>query len=366
MRVMTQIHIFLFALMLILCALPASASGEYRIGLIPFENLSDKGSAASAAMPLVEQLLRQKGYRVVSGGPVEEILEGERVRYLDSLHGPVLGRMTESLGVDGVVVGSVLSFSAGAPPRIAVSARLIAKTGEVVWGETVSMTGNDSKWILGLGRIDTMEELLPMAVERLFETFDPAGGKGGGDPVRLGNIFLAGPGSSASPALDPGSVQRIGILPLEIETGNMKAGRILMELLARRLRRTGRFTVIEPEEIRDARVKEEVFSLIQPNLPQLRKIGARLNARYLLRGSVYGYKEGITAPELELFLSMVDVETGKVVWTSHLRRNGEDYQTLLQFGLINNIISLADQMLREMADALIRGGGKQAQATIVK
>lgn len=358
MRAMTQIHMFIFAIMLTLCTIPVSASGEYRIGLMPFENLSDKGLASLSAMPHVENALRQKGCQLISGEPVEDMLERERVRYLDSLNGPVLRRMTESLGLDGVVVGSVLSYSTGAPPRVAISARLIAKTGEVVWGGTVSLTGNDSRWILGLGKIETVEELLPMAMNRLFETFRPEGKAGGTDPVSLKNIFLAKPKSSGSPALDLSAVQRIGILPLDIETANMKAGRILMELLARRLRSSGRFTVIEPEEIRDTRVKEEVFSLVQPSMPQLRKIGERLNTRYLLRGSVYGYKESGTAPELELFLSMVDVETGKVAWTSYLVRNGEDYQTLLQFGLINNMVSLADQMLKEMVDDLVQGGGK--------
>lgn len=225
------------------------------------------------------------------------------------------------------------------------------------------MTGEDTRGIFSLGAIDNVLDLVPVATSRLLKTFLPEGGveerSAWSRPARF--LFLSSsPTVYRSPKFDPGSEPRICILPLVNESENRNAGRILLSLLAVRLSGKDRFDVVEPGDLLGAMVAEKIrySRMIEP---VQRKILSRiLGTRFFLEGRIYKFEEGVSEgrsvafPNVELYLSVVDAETGELLWIAQHSRGGGEYETFFRSGILRSPSALADQVLEEMVKTMER------------
>jgi len=352
-------------IVVVLLILPSVARGQARIGLLPFENVSGVREATSGIMPFVEEGLRKKGYSLPPRAQIEKHLEEERIRFLDSLPTPAIRKISEKFALDAVLTGTILSYrgKAGATPQIGLSAKLLSREGALLWGKTVSMTGEDTRGVFSLGAIDNVLDLIPVATRRLLETFRQEGGveqrSSWGQPARF--LFLSsGPTVYRSPKFDPGPDPRICVLPLMNESANRNAGRILLSLLTVRLSGKDRFDVVEPGNLLEAMVAEKIRYSREIEPVQRKILSRRLRTRYFLEGRIYKFDEGIAQdrtvafPKVELYLSVVDGETGELLWIAQHSREGGEYETFLQSGILRNPAALADQVLEEMVKTMER------------
>ena len=153
--------------------------------------------------------------------------------------------------------------------------------------------------------------------------------------------------------LDSIKIHRIGVLPLDNWSANREAGRILLNLLILRLANKELSNVTEPADLREIMIAEGIRSFDELDPNQIKKLQEKLNTRLFVGGTIYKYSEGLgaygaTSPEVEINLTMLDAETGRIVWSSNHTRKGQSYMTFFEFGLIRNSVSLADQVLEEM------------------
>jgi hypothetical protein len=78
-----------FAVVLALGAPASRARAEVaspnRVVLLPFDNVARAADGTAVVMAAVELALAARGYEVVRGASVEELLRAGRVRYLDSV-----------------------------------------------------------------------------------------------------------------------------------------------------------------------------------------------------------------------------------------------------------------------------------------
>ena len=143
-----------------------------RIALVPFVSL---GRAEPRASPLMGELaagLARKGYEVVAGAAVEEVLEAERVRYVDSIPAPALKKLLGATGAGAVVVGGYLvGEEAARQPSTAAVARFVSADGTLLWSSTAALTPPDTEKLFGVGREDSIEGLARLTSRKLLESF---------------------------------------------------------------------------------------------------------------------------------------------------------------------------------------------------
>ena len=341
------------ALLALLLAAPAA-----NVALLPLENVSGDERAGADVAAVLARALTARGYTVTQGEPVEAALQAERVRYLDSLSGPVRAKLTGQLGAGALLTGAVYTYAEGPNPMLAFSGRLVAEDGAVRWAGVFGVGANETEGMFGTGRASTLDALLRVLAERVQRSLPaPDGGAappgGSGKPLHLGK-----PRAVSAAALAQIETRRVAVLPPECFAADVRAAAILSHLLAIRLRDAG-FEPVEAGDLREAIRAEGVRSFRALDSTALVKVGEHVGTRLFLTGSVYAWRDaprqGTVPPEVSLELSLVDVVRGRVLWTGQHARNGADYAFLLQRGGVATAVALADRVATELLDNLRTG-----------
>jgi hypothetical protein len=336
-----------------LAAAPSSGAHgtSSRVVLVPFENVARVSDATIVVMSGVELALAARGYDVVRGPSVEEVLREKRVRYLDSVPLAVIRELAERHQAGAVLVGSVLTYTTSVP-AVAVSARLLSPAGECLWSSAVALASTETIRAFGRGRIRELGPLAKVAVGRLAETLPaPADQRQPGKPDR-GRAGHVRAYRAKHLLKDP---VRVAVLPLEMvadEDGSVL--RVVDALLRNRLAGRARLTVVEPADLRAALVEEHVASLRTAGPEVLRKVGARVGTTLFLQGAVL---RGLLDHEetVELHLMLVDVGAGRVLWSALHHRSKADFERMLGIGNVDASVTIADQVVLDLVESLYRG-----------
>jgi TolB-like protein len=329
----------------------AATASPNRVVLLPFDNIAHAADGAAVVTSKLELALAARGYEVVRGGSVEELLRAGRVRYLDSVPLKVLHELAERHGAGGVVVGSLLTWTSGVP-TVAVSARLLAPDGACLWSNAAALAATETGGAFGRGRVKELELLARRATDRLVATL-PA-------PADLGRARPRGGGGAAhvtqyrSPELFA-KPRRLAILPLEnVADEDASVARIVDALLRNRLAVHSGLAIVEPAELRAAIVAEGVTTLWGASPEKLKKVGDRVGTTLFLRGAVL---RGLLDPEqtVELHLYIVDVEARRVLWSALQDRSKAEFEKLLGLGNVDASVTVADRVVLELVESLYEG-----------
>lgn len=327
-----------------------------RIALVPFENVTRASAARATVMETVQATLLRKGYEVVSGDAVEEFLRGRRIRYLDSVATDRIGELLAEVGADACLTGTILAWDAGgADPAVALAARVVARDGTLLWTDARGLTGNATEGALGLDRAPHVRavadrlvaELLAGLPDRHLERVRPGGRKwwsGWGGP----RVFRARTGGAPS---------AVAVLPLQNLTEARDAPRIVEAVLQHRLGERPDLQVVGPADLRGAVVRSALRAPSLLSVEQLRELAKEVGTRHFLRGAILAWGPSAAdprVPEVELYLSLLDAETGRTVWSGLHRRDGRAYEGLLRRGAIEEETSLASRVVEELLDAFTR------------
>ena len=331
------------------------------LALLPFENVSGNINGVRFAMPLIEQVLREKGYRFVTPEKMEPFLLRNRIRNTGMLGLTHLKALRQEFGVDLVMVGSVdLFYDSQENPQWGLSSRILStKEGAILWAGSSGRTGGDYTRILGLGTITSATELAREVVRILFENLPQAGTSFLSPPDRghFAFRFFRRKAGYRSQLLDSASRWRVAVLPFENASERSGAGRILTDILTTALFRHGRFDVVDPGEVNDALIRLGIVAYGGIDYQSLSELRKRTGVDAVFLGTLYGYNEGLkreafTSPEVSLDLRMIHVETGKTLWFADGSRSGDDYRIALDFGVIRPMITLVMKVLGEMLETL--------------
>jgi len=322
----------------------AAAAARQRLVVVPFQALVRSQSARAVVMPAIEAALAAKGYEVVAGERVEQVLEADRIRYLDSLPPEQLGSMLELLGADAAVLGTVVEYVPGPDAAIALHIRVVSRDG-VVWSELIALRASESAGPLGGGKARDAQELVRLACKRALESLPRGGGLAPVKrPYRPGNT----PRVYRSREL-LASTARICILPIENLSSDPKATRVIATALQDVLDRTPSVVVVQPAELRAALVATGVRDLTALTPDVARKLGGAIGTTLFLQGTILRY--AATTPELELYLSLTDLASGRVMWSGLTRREGAEYETWTRPRGERNHAMLAERAVAEMVQA---------------
>ena len=368
---MTMLLLAGIALTLLALPVPPAHAAE-TVVMVPFQNLSGAGRAPEAVSAALARRMESRGYRVIRGEAVGDFLAAEKIRYLDSLSAASREKLLRRFDASAAVLGTIFDFAESSNPVVALSARLVAADGKVAWSAVAGLCADDTRKVFGLGRLSSLDALAPKAVEVLSRDLPDPGSASRLASARSRPLDLSSPRTFRSAALEGGG-NLVCLLPLENRSSARVAPRVVGELLAQRLAASKGLRVVEAADFRDAMLTTGVYGVRTGDPEELKKLGARVGTTLFLKGTIYAYKDvlpgsGAQTPEMELQLALVDVASGKVLWTSSLARKGTDYSGLLQLGAISNAVTLSDQVVAEMIRAgeaarPLRGpGGSSASA----
>ena len=360
-RHMLYAHFFAATCILAILVCQARAQTTTPIALLPFENVSGSVDSVRIVMPLIAQVLHDKGYQLIPLQKVEAFLATNRIRNTGMLSRAQLRNLKAEFSVDFVLLGSVdLFYEAADNPQCGLSSRVVSTTeGNIIWAESTGRTGGDYTGMLGLGTITSGIDLAREVVKLLFQTLPSPG-----TPLAVSAekktiaLRMFGPkGGYRSAALDNSQGWRVGVTVFENASDRKGAGRILTDIFTTALVRQGRFQIIDPGEINEALIALGRTPYGGMDMAALKDFKNRTGIDAIFNGTVYRYNEGLkreatTSPEIALDVTMLDIESGKILWFATGERSGDDSQIVLDFGIIHSMVPLIRKAIADMLDTL--------------
>lgn len=332
------------------------------MAVVPFESFAG-GAARPGVMAEVARQLAARGVEVVAGEEVEAFLEAGRIRYLDSLTSTQARELAAATRADALLVGSILAveepLAGQGPVAAALHAALVSSEGEVLWQNLVALTGDETENALGLGRIRELQPLLREAAGRLLAPMPLPPAR-----VRVARVLPRRglPRVYRAPGFRAGDAP-ICVLPLQdLAEGAAGGGgvRTVTALLQRRLSERAGLRVVAPADLRAALVAARLPSPLRMSAEELKRLGSALQVRHFLVGAVLGHQGSAVAPggaagaEVEVHLSLVDAEAGRVIWSGLHRRNAAEFRGLLGRNAVTSLHAVADRVVTELVEAFLR------------
>ena len=144
-----------------------------KVAVVPFENLSSDPNAGLIIMKNMDSSIRKyTGLEIIDPYIMRQRLEAVEGEYLAPQ------KMGELLGADSIVTGAVTEYryvyGAGEQPVIGLNVQIISvRTGEVLWSEQASSTGNLS-WIREESLAEVAEQITASLAKDLQRVYSPA------------------------------------------------------------------------------------------------------------------------------------------------------------------------------------------------
>lgn len=331
--------------------LAASAAAE-SVVLLPLENRSGTAGAVADIEPLLAAQMTAKGWQVVAGDAVRAQLETQRVRYLDSVDADARKTLLDALQSSAYVSGTLLTYARGRDPIVALSAQLVRADGSVAWSDVRALSSAETEGFFGAGRKTTVDGVAREVVAELLRRF-PAPGKESSPAGGPSKPFLHdGPLAFRAADLDPRAPHLVCVLPFENKSGSPEAARVVTELVSLRLGAAQGFEVVDPATMRAAALQAGIASFRFVQSDDLVRLGAAVHTSLFLQGTVYDFIDPAETPgrdpRLQIEMSLVDVASGRVLWSAHHDRLGSDYIGLFMRGAATSAVALTDRVVGEI------------------
>lgn len=313
----------------------AQPSQKIKIALFPFENFSEDRNALPMVMPLIRSKLEAKGFEVLDDDSLNKFLLKERIRSTGYISSDIARKLREELDVNAILVGSINSFSPKENPGVGLSARLInSSDGAILWADHASATGEDFATILGLGRVKTMERLIPKVVDRFLASF-----------------------STGPPYKEIESTYRIAVMPFQNKSKVKDAGMIATYMFIVELLKNKRFVPVEYGEVRRLIVNLRVRGKGELDLRNTEAISKSLGVDGIIVGTVelYREEEGTLPPEAVISARLIDARKNRILWYDSYQLNGDEGIFILDWGKIRSAENVAyktvSKLVKEMGKA---------------
>jgi TolB-like protein len=330
-----------------------------KVVLLPIDNLADTAAPVKDLRDALAATLSAR-VDVLTGDALERFLSRHRVRYTGGIDAAVARAAREELGADALLVTSMTIYKASNPPALGLTVRLVSAEDEpaILWMDSFAFAGDQAPGLLGLGRVERFGRVQDRVLSRLARGLGAfldgerrdAGcdGRGYGPKVRY-----------RSPALDGRGRRTLAVVPFLDHSKRDGAGEAVALEFVRQLVATGRFRVLEPGVVRDYMLRARMIMPGGVSLETTRLMVGHFGVELVLSGLVLDYEEtgGKVGSTVRFRATMLDGETGDVVWNSSSYNRGDDGVFLFQLGRVGTSQDLTCRMVTSVVDRLGRPGG---------
>ena len=354
--------IIFFSLTLLVCAGAGSARAQqdaataprFRLAVFPIDNLSDTSVPAREIRQSLTRNVLRNGIQIVDDDSLEKVMARNRIRYTGGLDAQTAKALKDEAGIDAVLITSLELYQPGDPPKIALTARLVATDPlEVKWMESIGLAGDDAPGILGLGLIADPQQLQEKALRQLATSlavyFDKSRNKrqaGGVAKTFQPKLYYASEG------LDRARKSTIAVIPFLNQGRRYRAGEIALLHFLKQLVGIETVRVVEPGLVREKMLNNRIIMNEGVSYRDEDVIGIPLNVDYFLTGQLFEYQDYPGAsvnPRVDFSAMLIETMKRKVVWASNSYNAGDDAVFFFDAGRVSTAGVLADKMTRAIA-----------------
>jgi hypothetical protein len=342
------------------CAAPyqivPAADDDLLIAFLPMENLSSVQAPIEELSSLFASMLRERGTQLLSEDRLKAFMRRHRMRYTGGLGSKMAKALREEEGVDAVIISSLESYMDLPVPMIAVSSRLVLcqDTPRIAWIDSVGMTGDDSPGLLGLTRIEDIEQLQQIAFETLQSSMN----------AHLSGVPL--PDEEITLRFEPNDHYRasdfvfdnpykIAVVPFLNRYARRNAGFVVPLHLVRVLSREEGLEVVEPGLVREQLLKYRMIMRAGPSLAISDILSSEntLGADLVLSGQVFDYQDQTGIPKVDFSTRIFSGPERRIVWWSKSYASGDDGVFFYDYKRIRSTHVLMEQMTQAVAHQLL-------------
>ncbi len=313
----------------------AQPSQEIKIAFFPFENFSDDKDALKQVIPVLRSRLEKKGLEILDDESLNRFLLKERIRYSGYISKDVARKIESELNVKAILTGSVNSFSAAGNPIVGLSARLIdSLSGQILWANHASASGEDFATVLGLGRVRTIDRLTSKVTDKLLDSF------------------------SITPRYkEIESTYRIAVMPFQNKSKTKDAGMVATYMALEELFKRQRFVPVEYGDIRKSVVDSRIRRKGELDYRSIDELSKSLEVDGFLVGTVEDYSDKLdtmSPPEVVISIRLIDAHKKRILWYDSCQMNGDDGIFILDWGRLRTVDEVAFRVISTLIKKMER------------
>jgi len=177
-------------------------------------------------------------------------------------------------------------------------------------------------------------------------------------PFLLAGCFFS-PSSNVLMAGRPAGnhIQKVAVLPFVNQTQIANASDIVTRAFIQEIFRRQTMQVEFPGNIKNYLINERIILRKGLNAENIRQIGKRFDVDAVIVGCVNDFVDTTgrnknQMPRVSVSARMITSDTCTIVWMGQNSRNGDDYETVLNFGRISSAAELTRKVVREMIETI--------------
>ncbi len=159
--------------------------------------------------------------------------------------------------------------------------------------------------------------------------------------------------------LTPEQIRSIAVLPFDNISGHPDAGRKVINLLLTELVRTELFRISDMGEVESYLRQLRIRTNAEIDMLKLKRLGEHFDVPAIIIGSIDEYELRQDRSETVLVVAisarMLDVKTGDIIWAVSHTHDGDDWETVFGFGRVISLSRLAQIVLSEIVESLVKG-----------
>ncbi|MDH4008599.1 MAG: hypothetical protein OEU35_11090 [Desulfuromonadales bacterium] len=345
--------------------------------LLPVQNLSDAKAPLKDIQSLLRTRLNSRGFRLLDPSALKDFMAKYRMRHTGGVSRYLSQKMQEELGVDGVFIASLETWQEEIPHRVSLVTRVVSSGSqpEVIWIDSVGLTGVDNPGLLGLGIIKNHRVLLSNALEKLLDSYQSY--LAGRFPVYLHTAeqqpILINADSATADGVITSNEQRhqpqfsyrastfvparqytVAVIPfLNINT-RKHAGDIVALHVVKQLHRYANLRVFEPGIVRHTLLRYRMIMQSGPSLAASDILTSEhiLDADLIVSGKVFDYQGEVGESKADFSVQVFDGVKREVIWASRSYATGNQGVYFFDWGRVLSAHGLLSKMTEEIVKQL--------------
>ncbi len=149
----------------------------------------------------------------------------------------------------------------------------------------------------------------------------------------------------------------VAVINFDNQSERKEAGPIMANVFIEELFFYNCFHVLEAADLRDLLIYARIQNNREIGHEFLHKLKQRINVDAVIVGTVEEFSQGqsdqeFAVPVVELNVRLIDTTNGKILWSCHHRRTGDDYIKVLDIGKVRTVLQLAHMVSKEMIETM--------------
>ncbi|HEX8960724.1 MAG TPA: hypothetical protein VF775_04055 [Geobacteraceae bacterium] len=334
---------------------------DFRVAVLPVDNLTGAGAPVHEIRRSLMRRMGKLGAQVIDDASLRSSMAKHRIRYTGGVDTKMSRFFKDELQADAILVTSLELYMADAVPKIALTCRLVSTEAvpQVIWIQSVGLTGEDSPGLLGLGLIGDPVKLREKAIRTLVSSlkrylalsrpFRDAGW--GFNAFRPKEVFVAAP-------LSPAEKKVVAIIPFKNKSTRKSADQIALLHFAEQLWNTDMVRVVEPGVIRERMLAMRSIMSDGFSYRDMDLIAGEMGVDVFLSGKVYEYRDyqfSGTDPVIDFSALAIQHKDRKFIWASNSYNKGDDAVYIFDFGRVTTASAMAVKMMQAVVERMLGG-----------